>query len=356
MYVAIVWTVVALAVTVTSLSVFVVLARIVADWRHGHRGRLRGRMTEQLAAFLTGDISEAAASAELGVDRTAALDALVRVASAQAGARVRLAPLFRELGFVEQETSSLRHRNWARRLRAASNLGVMGERGVAPALVHALGDEMLDVRLAAARSLGQLPAPEAVESVLRALALPGELPLKLAADVVLEFGDAMVEPLLAFLRRPRASTDAPALAVVATVLGISRTTAAVPLLLETLADPEPELRVNAARALGLIGAPQALAALCALARDPVWQVRSAAAQALGRIGDTQAIPTLEGRLIDVAWWVRFNAAEALFQLGYAGRERLLETLALHRDRFARDVSLQVLEEHAPPEPPEVHAL
>jgi HEAT repeat protein len=144
-------------------------------------------------------------------------------------------------------------------------------------------------------------------------------------------------------------------AAAVTVLGMCRATAGVPMLIQTLAHPEPELRVNAARALGLVGGPQVLAALSERTLDPVWQVRSAAAQALGRIGDAQAIPMLAGRLIDVAWWVRFNAAEALFRLGYSGRERLLETLAVHEDRFARDISLQVLQEHAAIAPAEVHA-
>ena len=357
MYHAIIWTVAVLAVLVAGLALCTVLGRIITDWRRTRREGLRARMTKQLSAFLALSESKAATIAALRVDRAVALDALARTATALPGdERAQLAPLFKHFAFAEQETEVLRHGHWGRRLRAAEHLGVMSDPGVVPTLVHALGDEMLDVRLAAARSLAQLPAPNAIEPILRSLAVPGELPLKLAADVLVEFGDAAIEPLLAFMREHDATTDGPAVAAAITVLGMRRATVGIPALIAKLGDPEPELRASAARALGSIGSPQALGALCERTRDPVWQVRSTAAQALGRIGDAQAIPTLAGRLIDVAWWVRFNAAEALFRLGYCGRERLLETLAVHQDRYARDISLQVLQEHAASAPAEVHAL
>jgi HEAT repeat protein len=357
MYLAIIWTVVILGVIVVGLALCTVLGRIVADWRRKRREALRARMAKLLSAFLARNESRAAVVVALRVDRGVALDALVRTAAALSrGERTQLAPLFKHFAFAEQETKILRHHHWGRRLRAAEHLGVMCDPGVVPALVHALGDEMLDVRLAAARSLAQIPAPDAIEPILRSLAVPGELPLKLAADVLVEFGDAAIEPLLAFIREHDAISDGPAVAAAITVLGMCRATVALPALVARLSDPEPELRANAARALGSIGSPQALRALCERTLDPVWQVRSTAAQALGRIGDAQAIPSLVGRLVDVAWWVRFNAAEALFHLGYPGRERLLETLAVHGDRFARDISLQVLQQHAAPGAAEVHAL
>jgi HEAT repeat protein len=357
MYHAVIWTVAALTVLVVGLALLTVLGRMVSDFRRTRREALRARMTKQLSGFLALKESKAATIAALRFDRAAALDALARTATAlPRDQRVQLAPLFKHFAFAEQETDVLRHRHWGRRLRAAEHLGVMSDPGVVPTLVHALDDEMLDVRLAAARSLAQLPAPNAIEPILRSLAVPGELPLKLAADVLVEFGDAAIEPLLAFIREHDAITDGPAVAAAITVLGMCRATVALPALVARLSDPEPELRANAARALGSIGSPGALAALCERTRDPVWQVRSTAAQALGRIGDAQAIPSLVGRLVDVAWWVRFNAAEALFHLGYPGRERLLETLAIHEDRFARDISLQVLQEHAASAPAEVLAL
>ena len=357
MYHAVIWAVAVLTVVVVGLALLTVLGRIVTDFRRTRREALRERMTNQLSAFLARKESEAATVAGLRANRAVALDALARTAAALSRSeRVQLAPLFKHFAFAEQETDALRHRHWGRRLRAAGYLGMMSDPGVAPALVRALGDDMLDVRLAAARALAQIPAPDAIEPILRSLAVPGELPLKLAADILAEFGDTAVEPLLAFMREHDAITDGPALAAAITVLGMCRATVAVPALIAKLGDPEPELRANAARALGSIGSPRALAALCERALDPVWHVRSTAAQALGRIGDAQAIPTLAGRLIDVAWWVRFNAAEALFRLGYSGRERLLETLAVHEDRFARDISLQVLQEHAANAPAEVHAL
>jgi hypothetical protein len=357
MYAVIIWTVVVLAVLVLSLSVVVVLGRLAADWRGARRRQQRSRMSAALTAWLGADLDPERALAALSADRVLALEALARTASAlPPGERARLAPLFRHFGFVAQETAALRHRNWSRRLTAAGRLGVMGDPGVVPELVHALGDEMLDVRVAAARALAQLPAPQTVEPILQSLALPGELPLKLTADVLAEFGDSAVEPMLTFLGAQHPAADWPAVAVVITVLGLCRASVAVPMLIATLNHSEAELRVNAARALGLIGSAQALAALGERLADPAWQVRAAAAQALGLIGDARAVPTLATRLTDPAWWVRFNAAQALWQLGEAGRQCLHETLAAHEDRFARDISRQILEEHAALPQPEAQTL
>jgi len=305
-------------------------------------------MQDCLRQALLRILPDAQALDVLSSDRDLAADVLVESASAlPTAARPRLSRLFRELGLMDRALARLRHRRWSERLRAANHLGFTGDPAVIPPLVQSLDDEMLDVRLAAGRALAQLRAPDGVVPILHALAVRGDVPLKLAADVLTEYGEAAVAPLIQFLRNRSAGSDVPAATVAAIVLGLSRQEAAVPMLVDLMADPESELRVNAARALGLVGGGRAVAALCAQGADPVWQVRSAVAQALGRAGDPIGVPILSSLLPDRAWWVRWNAALALSRLGDAGREILVRAGRDHADRFARDVSREVLEWRAP---------
>jgi HEAT repeat protein len=305
-------------------------------------------MQECLRQVLLRAVPDAKALEVFSSDRSVAMNMLVETASAlPTAARSRLLLLFRELGLVDQALAGLHHHRWSERLQAANQLGFMGDPTVIPALLRSLDDEMLDVRLAAGRALAQLRAPGAVEPILHALAVRGDLPLKLAADVLTEYGETAVPPLLQFLRDREAGTNVPAATVAATVLGLSLQQDAVPALVDLLADPESELRVTAARALGLVGGRRAVAALCAHGTDPVWQVRSAVARALGRTGDPTAVPILAVLLPDPAWWVRCNAALALSRLGEAGRETLVRARSDHVDRFARDISREVLEWREP---------
>jgi hypothetical protein len=55
---------------------------------------------------------------------------------------------------------------------------------------------------------------------------------------------------------------------------------------------------------------------------------------------------LHASLADPAWWVRHNAAQALYDIGERGIALLHAASDHHADRFARDISRQVLEEHA----------
>lgn len=348
MYIATFWTVVVLGVVAAAASAWVLVSRFVADRMRAYRNRARIRMQECLRQALLRAVPDATTLDVLSSDRRVALDALVETSSAlPTAARSQLLPLFRQLGLVDQALARLHHHRWSQRLQAVNHLGFMADPSVVPALLRSLNDEMLDVRLAAGRALAQLRAPGAVERILHALAVRGDLPLKLAADVLTEYGDAAVQPLIQFLRDREVGTDIPAATVAATVLGLSRQQDAVPALVELLADTETELRVNAARALGLVGGRRAVAGLCAHGTDPVWQVRSAVAQALGRAGDPAVVPTLAALLPDPAWWVRWNAALALSRLGEAGREALVRARGDHVDRFARDISREVLEWREP---------
>ncbi len=92
---------------------------------------------------------------------------------------------------------------------------------------------------------------------------------------------------------------------------------AAPFLVETLRDPHPGVREQAARALGRCCAADAVPLLQdLLAGDPEEEVRTAAAGSLGGLADSRAIPALREALADRSHAVRAAAATALDALGW----------------------------------------
>jgi hypothetical protein len=109
-------------------------------------------------------------------------------------------------------------------------------------------------------------------------------------------------------------------------LGAMKNPAAVPTLLQIVAQPDPwvkmvEVKKEAVRALGEIGAPEALPTLLALLqRRKLWrgalfnELRAAAALALGDIGHASAAEALKAATEDRSSTVARAAVQALKQL------------------------------------------
>jgi HEAT repeat-containing taxis protein len=105
---------------------------------------------------------------------------------------------------------------------------------------------------------------------------------------------------------------------------------------------DPEVRVEAVRALGRIPPDPASVDVCLAALDDeAWPTRALAARSLGRLGDERAIPRLERGMGDPAYWVRHHAGEALAELGAAGI-RALERRLEDPNPFVRDMAAQKL--------------
>lgn len=337
---------VALTLVVFALMAGVVVLNTVSEQRIAVNNFLRSRMLPILQQYLAGRESVEAVLHELKRDREMALECLVETASGlPASERLRLHPFFEPFKFEEKLLDEVRGRNWVKCIHAATRLGFTGNRENVPALLQALSDDMLDVRLAAARALAQLGATEAVAPILHFLAIPGTLPQQNTTEIIYGMGQVAIDPLLAFLRGNKGNAEASELGVAVRVLGLLKANEAAPEIVTLLNHPDSEVRLNSARALGLIGTQRAVVALCQRVSDAVWEVRSSAVQALGRIKDAMSIPILTRALGDQAWWVRFNAAQALFELGGAGIDALKNTMTIHPDAFARDISRQIMEEH-----------
>lgn len=192
--------------------------------------------------------------------------------------------------------------------------------------------------LYAARALLQIDPPRGVHAVVPQLLQRDDWEMVRVAALLQEYREALGSelarelPELPAARLPRALQLAEALHL------------HVPaqLLLPWL-QPEqpPELLSGALRVANGAGV---LPAVRTLAAHADWRVRVRAAHALGRLGEASDVALLTRLLSDPQWWVRYRAAGALTRLPFLSRDKLRGLLAELPDRYAREMSSQVVAE------------
>ncbi len=196
--------------------------------------------------------------------------------------------------------------------RALGALARMGEPAFG-ALTTILRDDGIPslIRAQAAKALGALGRPQAVQPLATALA-GNEPDLQAAAAEALgALGGAAVDTLLDALRVQDASTRR------ATVRALARV--ADPRIIEPLclllkSEPDDWVRTNVATTLGKLKDKRALDPLRAALKDNHPGVRDAAAEALHALGAAESIEDLAARLKDPDSDVRQRAAETLGRL------------------------------------------
>ncbi len=322
-----------------------IVMRWLFDLRRQRTLRFRREAEPLVTSYLAGRTPVGNVAAVLGTDPDRALLLLMEISDRLSPAeRALLRPLFASLPLAAREANCLRSRRWETRLRAAERLGYLGDPSAAPVLREALNDEVLAVRFAAARSLRALDGAESIEPVLLAFDLPGEMNQRRVAEILFDFGPVAVDPLLAVAANKDGRHSDNVVDVSVRVLGMLRATQASPVVRPLLQSPEFRVRLNAVRALGQIGDHSAVPDIARLAADPAWEVRNAAVQALGQLRAEGQQVVLVAALADSSWWVRHSAASALHGLGERGIDALREAMQHSSDRFARDISRQILEE------------
>jgi HEAT repeat protein len=251
----------------------------------------------------------------------------------------RISAAFEELGFVSEERRKLDDRRWTRRVEGAEKLGRMMSRQPLPDLVRLMQDPVPEVRIRAAKALGNIGGLEAVESLLGALRDTNRWSTLRIADILAGLGQAAVQPLLREFPRLPPLARVPAI----DILGRLRSPEAVPLLVSLLGDADENARARTAHSLGVIGDPRAAPDLVRALEDPAWPVRAMAAKALGLLAGVEGIGALEAALADREWWVRSNAADALRQKGEPGHRALVRLLD-GPDTYAAQKAASMLQE------------
>jgi HEAT repeat protein len=307
--------------------VAVKLARAAAQ--SARQARVAPYRDAVLAIAADGDEDDTASAVLRGIrdrDWRAARDVVVGMLGTVRGdTAVPLVRLLDARGEFERARSALRSRLALRRARGAYLLGLARQRGDVGLLLPLLADRSAEVRLVVTRSLGSAGDPIAATALFEALGPvrghPG-IPGAAAAEALLSFGVGAVPAVLAAL----SADDATQREVATLVAAEGALSAAAPRLRSLLAgDPEPEVRISAARALGAVGGPDDVAALAAFTESArPTELRRAVVQALGELGHPDAAPVLSWLLSDPDVRLAQHSGDALVQLGPAGVRALLQ--------------------------------
>ncbi|GAA4345897.1 HEAT repeat domain-containing protein [Angustibacter luteus] len=242
------------------------------------------------------------------------------------GARTALVELLERRGTIDRLVKRLHGAGAVGRARSAELLGLLGAHAPREELEHLLEhDRDPEVRIVAARALGEIGDPASTKILVRSVAGPHPVPMRIVARSLARLGPGATPILVTAM----SAHDPAARAVAAEILGLGGAVTAVGVLAShAMHDPDDDVRIRCARALGRIGVPSGLTVLgrCLDPAEP-FALRAVAARAIGDIGGRQAVEMLEPLLLDDAHLVASNAARALGRLGDRAVERLREVAA-----------------------------
>lgn len=313
------------------LSLAIVARRGLRERSHRRERALAEPHRQLLVALVVDDdVDEEHVRTLLELDAAswAALEPIVvsMVRKLRGEARGVLVDLLDRRGTISRLTRRLGSRGAVRRARSAELLGLLGEhapRGDLERLM--LRDRDPEVRIVAARALGEVGDPASAPALLSAVSGPSGVPMRIVARSLARLGPGAAPALVEAMT----SADAPARAVAAEILGLGGAVTAVGVLSShALRDPDDDVRIRCARALGRIGVPSALSVLrrCVEPGEPA-ALRAVAARAVGDVGGPEAVRVLRPLLADDEHRVASNAARSLAGLGPVGLDVLREVVA-----------------------------
>ncbi len=245
----------------------------------------------------------------------------------------------RQSGLLDMRIHEARTaRSWKQRT-ALLTLGRTRANEAIPALAAGLDSPHPETRIAAVRALGRTGIVEAAVPILERI-LEGRLdaPERSLKNSLTNCCRSRPTVLVGYL----AEAQGAARELLARVLAELASPDLGEELLVLAADPLPEVRASAARALGKTNVACTLPALHSLATDPEWFVRLRAVVALGQIENPAKLRILIRVLCDANRHVRQRAAWALVQME-PRLEEILEDVVATDDRYALQAFISELE-------------
>ena len=230
---------------------------------------------------------------------------------------------------------------WAtKRLRSVRLFIIFFDPAESDFLFRLLDDKPI-IKLAVINALARVPTPETTRYIFRAFEEDSGATVQAYFNIMFGLGNRIEASVRAFLKKPQSPAK---LGLLVELVG------AIPLrtLYEDItplaAHPDKEIRIRVARALGKLLVPETADTLIALASDEAWEVKAQAVKSLGQMKNLKALDILEASLFSPSWYVRHNAGYGLADMGEEGLRRLKKVAAQEADRYARDMSVMVLNE------------
>ncbi|MBU3626325.1 HEAT repeat domain-containing protein [Polynucleobacter sp. JS-Safj-400b-B2] len=330
---------------VSILSVAVIFYNLYANYRQKRIALSREWLKNCIESYLHGNLSANALQKLIHSQNAELVGVLAQMGeSANPVYRARLLSVIPECHcefIISKELYRLKSTSWLDRFNVMTYLPFITSAEIATQpLLHGLGDEYLDVRIAAAQSLSELDDPSSIRPILASLALQGSWPIKRLIEIILRFDDRAIPILVQYLKDPAASESGIQVAIA--VLGYKKASSSISTLTQLTSHINLEIRIETYGALGSIEDASAFPMILGGMLDDRWEIRSASAKALGYFPGAVSISALQRGLTDRVWWVRFNCASSLGDLGVDGKEALLQSLK-SPDRFAREISQMILD-------------
>jgi|SRR5579864_2643403 len=243
----------------------------------------------------------------------------------------------RRSGLLDMRIREARsHEGWKKRTALVA-LGRTRAPEAIPALAEALDSTSKETRVAAVRGLGRLSLPAAAVPLLdRFLDQDLKLPEHTLKNALVNCCRSSPQMLIPYLDR----STGPARELVARILGELATPNLGEELLLLAADPLPEVRASAARALTHANPKIAFPVLSTLATDSEWFVRLRAVIAIGSIEHPEMTRVLLRALCDSNRHVRQRAAWTLARMQL--RVEVLEEIVATNDDYALQAFLSEL--------------
>jgi len=244
----------------------------------------------------------------------------------------------RKSGLLDMRVCETRvARGWQRRT-ALIALGRTRASEAIPALAEALDSHSRETRIAAVRGLGRIARMEAAIPILERMLMQLDVPEHTLKSALVKCCNSHPDILVNYVERSQGLVRQ----LLARVLGELASPDLGEELLVLAADPLPEVRGSAARALGCTNTSFTLPALHSLANDPEWFVRLRAVVALGQVENIGKIRTLLQALCDTNRSVRQRSAWALGRME-PQLEQILEDVLATNDEYALQAFISELE-------------
>ena len=172
--VRVVWWVIAIVGSLFAVVLLITLGhKLYTQIRWGYERRQRAAFLPRIQAYLTAEHGHFGTyvAGPLGAwDRRVILWTLLeQIRFVKGRTQERISAAFEELGFVSEERHKLTDRRSMKRVEGAEKLGRMMSRQPLPDLVRLMQDPVPEVRIRAAKALGNIGGLEAVASLLGAL-------------------------------------------------------------------------------------------------------------------------------------------------------------------------------------------
>ncbi len=311
MHQVLIWAILTISGIFLTLTILIVVNKAWRETQVARRARRRRELEPRILTWAHGNeksVRTALNGRPSALEKVAIeqilLDHIQRVRGIE---HDRMTQAMEQLGFIDGYLESLESRRWWCRAESAEKLGLAASKRAIQPLSDALDDEMPEVRLRAAKALGQLGGVASAHKLVRALNEPNRWSTIRVADILIGMGHESIDAVIGAFDDLTCEGQLAVLDIVGRIRPLS----AIPWLLEKTKDESTDIRARACHALGSIGDPNVSDELVAALDDPEWPVRAMAAKALGRMLVTDAIPDLGLALRDPQWWVRHNAARAL---------------------------------------------